>query len=126
MAAQLAGDPQPDGHDRQFRLDCRFFGAVARDCRSRRCSMLALSSTSRKPVTSPSAASAASTAATGRDGTAWLASCSAFAVALLLLGAMLWTMFEKNLVSTMTEQGWSRQLYGISAALTKLRFGVGG
>ena len=39
---------------------------------------------------------------------------------------MLWTLFEKNLVSTMTEQGWSRQLYGISAALTKLRFGVGG
>jgi len=39
---------------------------------------------------------------------------------------MLWTLFEKNLVSTMTEQGWSRQLYAISAALTKLRFGVGG
>ena len=39
---------------------------------------------------------------------------------------MLWTLFEKNLVSTMTEQGWSRQLYGISAALTKLRFGIGG
>jgi hypothetical protein len=88
--------------------------------------MLALSSTSRKPVTSPSAASAASTAATGRDGTAWLASCSAFAVALLLLGAMLWTMFEKNLVSTMTQQGWTRELYGISAAVTKMRFGIGG
>jgi hypothetical protein len=61
-----------------------------------------------------------------RDAKAWLASCSAFAVALLLLGAMLWTLFEKNLVGTMTQQGWSRQLYGISAALTKLRFGVGG
>jgi hypothetical protein len=75
-------------------------------------------------VTSPSAASEGS--ASGRDGKAWLASCSAFAVALLLLGAMLWTLFEKNLVGTMTEQGWSRQLYGISAALTKLRFGIGG
>jgi hypothetical protein len=50
----------------------------------------------------------------------------AFAVALLLLGAMLWTLFEKNLVSTLTQQGWSRELYGISAALTKLRFGIGG
>ena len=39
---------------------------------------------------------------------------------------MLWTLFEKNLVSTMTQQGWSRELYGISAALTKLRFGIGG
>jgi hypothetical protein len=39
---------------------------------------------------------------------------------------MLWTLFEKNLVSTLTQQGWSRQLYGISAALTKLRFGIGG
>ena len=65
-------------------------------------------------------------AASGRDSKAWLASCSAFAVALLLLGAMLWTLFEKNLVSTMTQQGWSRELYGISAALTKLRFGIGG
>jgi hypothetical protein len=64
--------------------------------------------------------------ALGRDSAAWLASCSAFAVAVLLLGAMLWTLFEKNLVDTMTQQGWSRQLYGISAALTKLRFGVGG
>ena len=62
----------------------------------------------------------------GRDSKAWLASCSAFAVALLLLGAMLWTLFEKNLVSTMTQQGWSRELYGIGAALTKLRFGIGG
>jgi hypothetical protein len=26
----------------------------------------------------------------------------------------------------MTQQGWSRQLYGISAALTNLRFGIGG
>jgi hypothetical protein len=75
-------------------------------------------------VTSPSAASEGS--ASGRDSKAWLASCSAFAVALLLLGAMLWTLFEKNLVGTMTEQGWTRELYGISAALTKLRFGIGG
>jgi hypothetical protein len=75
-------------------------------------------------VTSPSATSEGS--APGRDSKAWLASCSAFAVALLLLGAMLWTLFEKNLVSTMTQQGWSRELYGISAALTKLRFGIGG
>jgi len=77
-------------------------------------------------VTSPSAISEASAAASGRDSKAWLASCSAFAVALLLLGAMLWTLFEKNLVSTLAPQGWSRQLYGISAALTKLRFGIGG
>ncbi len=77
-------------------------------------------------MTSPSATSEDSAAASVRDGKAWLASCSAFAVALLLLGAMLWTLFEKNLVSTMTQQGWSRQLYGISAALTKLRFGIGG
>jgi len=77
-------------------------------------------------VTSPSAASEASAAAIGRDGKVWLASCSAFAVALLLLGAMLWTLFEKNLVGTMTQQGWTRELYGISAALTKMRFGIGG
>jgi hypothetical protein len=77
-------------------------------------------------VTSPAAASEGLPAALGRDNKAWLASCSAFAVALLLLGAMLWTLFEKNLVDTMTQQGWSRQLYGISAALTKLRFGIGG
>jgi hypothetical protein len=77
-------------------------------------------------VTFQSAGSEGFAAASGRDSKAWLASCSAFAVALLLLGAMLWTLFEKNLVSTMTEQGWSRQLYGISAALTKLRFGIGG
>src|ERR1700722_14164809 len=83
-----------------------------------------LSSTFRKSVTSPSAPSEGS--APGRDSKVWLASCSAFAVALLLLGAMLWTLFEKNLVSTMTQQGWTRELYGISAALTKLRFGIGG
>jgi hypothetical protein len=77
-------------------------------------------------VTSPSAASEASAAAIGRDSKVWLASCSAFAVALLLLGAMLWTLFEKNLVGTMTQQGWTRELYGISAALTKMRFGIGG
>ena len=39
---------------------------------------------------------------------------------------MLWTLFEKNLVGTLTQQGWTRELYGISAALTKLRFGIGG
>ena len=75
-------------------------------------------------MTSPLAASEDS--ASGRGSKAWLGSCSAFAVALLLLGAMLWTLFEKNLVSTLTQQGWSRELYGISAALTKLRFGIGG
>jgi len=75
-------------------------------------------------VASQSAASESS--ASGRDSNARLASCAAFAVALLLLGAMLCTLFEKNLVITMTQQGWSRQLYGISAALTKLRFGIGG
>jgi hypothetical protein len=76
-------------------------------------------------VTSQSAASEGSGAAAGRSR-AWLASCCAFAVALLLLAAMLCTLFEKNLVNTMTQQGWSRELYGISAALTKLRFGIGG
>jgi hypothetical protein len=84
------------------------------------------SSISRKPVTSQPAASEGPATASGRDRKPWLASCCAFAVALLLLGAMLWTLFEKNLVSTMTQQGWSRELYGISAALTKLRFGIGG
>jgi hypothetical protein len=77
-------------------------------------------------VTSSSEASEGSAAAFGRDSKAWLASCSAFAVALLLLGAMLWTLFEKNLVSTMTQQGWTRELYAISAAVTKMRFGIGG
>jgi hypothetical protein len=77
-------------------------------------------------VTSQSAACEGPAAAAGRGGKAWLASCCAFAVALLLLGAMLWTLFEKNLVDTITQQGWSRELYGISAALTKLRFGIGG
>src|SRR5579862_1322951 len=124
LAAELAGAPQPDGHDRQFRLDRRFFGAMAGDWGSRRCSTLALSSTFWKPVTSPSAASEASASDRGRK--AWLASGCAFAVALLLLGAMFWTLLEKNLVSTMTQQGWTRELYGISAALTKLRFGIGG
>src|SRR5271167_3175811 len=82
--------------------------------------------TSRKAVTSSSEANESSAAVSGRDSKAWLASCSAFAVALLLLGAMLWTLFEKNLVSTLTQQGWTREVYGISAALTKLRFGIGG
>ena len=77
-------------------------------------------------MTSPSAASEASAAAIGRDSKLWLASCSAFAVSLLLLGAMLWTLFEKNLVSTMTQQEWTRELYAISAALTKMRFGIAG
>jgi hypothetical protein len=39
---------------------------------------------------------------------------------------MLCTLFQKNLISTLTQQGWGRQLYAISAALTKMRFGVGG
>jgi hypothetical protein len=77
-------------------------------------------------VTSPSAAGEGSRAVSGRDGKAWLASCSAFAVALLLLGAMLWTLFEKNLVNTLTQQEWTRELYAISAALTKMRFGIAG
>jgi hypothetical protein len=77
-------------------------------------------------VTSQSADSEGSSPASGRDRKPWLASCCAFAVALLLLGAMLCTLFEKNLVSTLTQQGWGRELYGISAALTKLRFGIGG
>ena len=77
-------------------------------------------------MTATTTASEASTATTGRDGRAWLAPCCAFVVALLLLGAMLWTLFEKNLVSTLTQQGWHRELYGISAALTKMRFGIGG
>ena len=77
-------------------------------------------------MTSQPATREGSAAAPGRDRKAWLASCCAFAVALLLLGAMLWTLFEKNLVDTMTQQGFNRQLYGISAALTKLRFGIGG
>jgi len=76
-------------------------------------------------VTSQTAASEGSGAAPGRSK-AWLASCCAFVVALLLLAAMLCTLFEKNLINTMTQQGWSRELYGISAALTKLRFGIGG
>jgi hypothetical protein len=75
-------------------------------------------------VTSQPAASEGS--ASGRDRKAWLGSCCAFAVALLLLGAMLCTLFEKNLVGTLSQQGWTRELYGISAALTKLRFGIGG
>ena len=77
-------------------------------------------------MTSPSAASEGSRAASGRDSKGWLASCSAFAVALLLLAAMLSTLFEKNLVNTLTQQGWTRELYAISAALTKMRFGIGG
>ena len=77
-------------------------------------------------MTFPSAASEGSAAASGRDSKAWLASCSAFAVALLLLAAMLSTLFEKNLVNTLTQQGWTRELYAISAALTKMRFGIGG
>jgi hypothetical protein len=77
-------------------------------------------------VTSQSATSEGSAAASGRDSKAWLASCSAFAVALLLLGAMLWTLFEKNLINTLTQQGWTRELYAISGAVTKMRFGIGG
>jgi hypothetical protein len=96
---------------------------LRRDCKKIKCLDPAIF-ISRKPVTSQPAASEGS--ASGRDRKAWLASCCAFVVALLLLGAMLWTLFEKNLVSTLTQQGWTRELYGISAALTKLRFGIGG
>ena len=77
-------------------------------------------------MTFPSAASEGSAAVSGRDSKGWLASCSAFAVALLLLAAMLSTLFEKNLVNTLSQQGWTRELYAISAALTKMRFGIGG
>ncbi len=77
-------------------------------------------------MTSPSAASEGPRAASGRDSKAWLASCSAIVVALLLLAAMLWTLFEKNLVNTLSQQGWTRELFAISAALTKMRFGIGG
>jgi hypothetical protein len=77
-------------------------------------------------VISQSAPSEGSAAEFGRGRKPWLASCCAFAVALLLLAAMLWTLFEKNLVSTMTQQGWTRELYAISVALTKMRFGIGG
>jgi hypothetical protein len=77
-------------------------------------------------VISQSAASEGSAAVSGRDRKPWLASCSALAVALLLLAAMLSTLFEKNLVNTLSQQGWSRELYAISAALTKMRFGIGG
>ena len=77
-------------------------------------------------VISQSAASEGSAAVSGRDREPWLASCSAFAVALLLLAAMLSTLFEKNLVNTLSQQGWTRELYAISAALTKMRFGIGG
>jgi hypothetical protein len=77
-------------------------------------------------VPPPPAVSEGSAAVTGRDSKAWLASCSAFAVALLLLAATLSTLFEKNLVNTLTQQGWTRELYAISAALTKMRFGIGG
>jgi hypothetical protein len=77
-------------------------------------------------VTSPSPAKEGLRAASGRDSKAWLASCSAFAVALLLLAATLLTLFEKNLVDTLTQQGWTRELYAISATVTKMRFGIGG
>ena len=77
-------------------------------------------------MTATTTTSEASIATTGHKGRAWLAPCCAFVVALLLLGAMLWTLFEKNLVSTLTRQGWNRELYGISAALTKMRFGIDG
>jgi hypothetical protein len=77
-------------------------------------------------VTSPSTASEGSAAVSSRDSKGWVPSCSAFAVALLLLAAMLWTLFEKNLVDTLSQHGWTRERYAISAALTKMRFGIGG
>jgi hypothetical protein len=55
-----------------------------------------------------------------------LKSWAAIIVALLILAAMLGTVFEKGLVGTLTPQSWSRDLYGVSAGLTKLRFGIGG
>ena len=55
-----------------------------------------------------------------------LASLSALVVALLLLAAMLGTLFEKNLVGVVAPQSVDRELYGTAAALTKLRFGIGG
>ena len=61
-----------------------------------------------------------------RAKTDTLKSWSAIFVALLLLAAMLGTVFEKGLVGIVTPQSWSRDLYGVSAALTKLRFGIGG
>ena len=47
-------------------------------------------------------------------------------VAFLMLAATLGILFEKNLVNTVTQQGWGRLLYGVSAALTQSRFGIGG
>jgi hypothetical protein len=47
-------------------------------------------------VISQSAASEGSAAVSGRDRKSWLASCSALAVALLLLAAMLSTLFKKT------------------------------
>ena len=54
------------------------------------------------------------------------ASYFAFAAALLMLTSMLGVAFEKNLVATLTQQGWGRTLQGIGAALTQLNCGVGG
>ncbi len=55
-----------------------------------------------------------------------LASLSALVIALLLLAAMLGTLFEKNLIGIVTPQSVDRELYGTAAALTKLKFGMGG
>jgi hypothetical protein len=61
-----------------------------------------------------------------RTKTDTLKSWSALIVALLILAAMLGTVFEKGLVGILTPQSWNRDAYGMSAALTKLRFGIGG
>lgn len=76
-------------------------------------------------MTSPVAAHQETTAA-GRGGRDRLARWSAIGAALLLMAAMLGTLYEKNLVATVAPQGWSREVYGIDAALTKMKFGVGG
>ncbi|MFL5086090.1 MAG: hypothetical protein ACJ8FP_14845, partial [Xanthobacteraceae bacterium] len=45
---------------------------------------------------------------------------------MLLLGATFNAGVEKDLVGTFTSQGWGRYLFGIGAALTQSRFGIGG
>jgi hypothetical protein len=65
-------------------------------------------------------------AAPSRNRRDLLASLSALVVALALLAAMLGTVFEKHLVGIVVPQSVDRELYGTAAALTKLRFGIGG
>jgi hypothetical protein len=80
----------------------------------------------RNPVVARSAAGEGPASVPPNDKRTGIASCAAFIVALLLLAAMLATLFEKNLINTLAPQSADRELYGIAAALTKLRFGVGG